>query len=264
MSVEWQATYTGYSPWARTCSQTQRIYGAEPDAARKFPVIVFTHATGSDLSGNLEGRQFVKLAAERGWVAAAPTYASSLTNSVGGVLAHAGCIFPASLTAVAARPKADLSRFVVAGFSQGGAIAMMARNYDARVAAAWVMGVSGPQTPAFISCEHGGFRKLPDARLRINVGQFDQEVADPSRTALEALTGDAGGLRTDGSGYYIVGNDEVQDEVADHCYRWYTQQTPASSCGKISTSPPDAGFVAPSRLPWSLLASLEWLQTRLT
>src|ERR1700744_4081106 len=108
-------------------------------------------------------------------------------------------------------PEADCSGGVgVSGFSQGGAIAVVAANYDSRVKAAWVMGVNGP-TPAMGLAPPAGTRVLPDDKIRDDLGQLDVTGGGGSpldTSALTALTGDSCGttyncLQPDGSGYYI-------------------------------------------------------------
>jgi pimeloyl-ACP methyl ester carboxylesterase len=284
--VPFQATYRGYNPWDEwngsqpdKCTESQPIYGSEPAAAGTYPVLLYMHGTYADWGGNQEGQRVVALAAAQGFVAPAPTYDSWLTLSPNGVDRHAQCMFSpaASANAVAqvcARAKADCSRgILVAGFSQGGAIAARAANFSGDVRAAWVMGVSGPAISAALAAP-AGTRVLPDDRVRIDVGEADVDTTDATTgkvtgmqlNALNAVSGSGCStpscLRPDGSGYYVVQNSDVADGVADHCY-WQSvaTQNPANSC--VWTPTFDPGFPPPSTKPWSLPANLDWLRAQL-
>lgn len=250
------------------CTGTQPVYGSEPVAAGRYPVVIYLHGTDADWSGNAEGKAIAALAASEGFVAAAFTYDSWLTGWWTPYMdAHARCMFSAgspgnALARLCARPKADCSRgVVVSGFSQGGVIAALARNYSPLVRAAWLIGVNGPVEPALLAAPAGG-RVLPDNRLRITVGRADADSLGP----LNQLTGQSCStspcLRSDGSGFYVVQHAQVADGFADHCY-WQSVNAawPYWSC----VSPPtfDPGFRPPSTLPWSLTANLDWLRTTL-
>jgi hypothetical protein len=247
------------------CTGTQPVYGSEPVAAGRYPVVVYLHGTMADWSGNAEGKAVAALAAAQGFVAAAFTYDSWLTGWWTPYMdGHARCMFDAgstgnALAKVCARPKADCSRgVVVTGFSQGGIIAALARNHSALVRGAWLNGVNGPVEPAMLAAPAGS-RALPDNRLRITLGRADAGNIG----ALNQLTGQACStspcLRPDGSGFYVVEHAQVADGFADHCY-WQSVNTawPYWSC---ATSPTfDPGFRPPSTLPWSLTANLDWLR----
>lgn len=251
-----------------TCTGAQPVYGSEPIAAGRYPVVVYLHGSTADWTGNAEGRAVAGLAASQGFVAAAFTYDSWLTGLWAPFMdGQARCMFSAgstgnALAKMCARPKADCSRgVVVSGFSQGGAIAALARNHSSLVRAAWLIGVNTPGEPAVLAAPAGS-RALPDDRLRITIGRGDVESLEP----LNQLTGQrclaSPCLRPDGSGYDVVEHAEVGDGFADHCY-WQSVTTarPYSSC----ESPPtfDPGFRAPSTLPWSLTANLDWLRGEL-
>jgi hypothetical protein len=284
--VQFQTTYRGYNPWDEwnasrldKCTDTQPIYGSEPAAAGTYPVLLYMHGTFADWVGNQEGQRFVALAAAQGFVAAAPTYDSWLTFSPNGVDRHAQCAFSPgeagnAVAQVCGRPKADCSKgILVAGFSQGGAIAARAANFAPTVRAAWPLGVNGPVVPAALAVP-AGTRVLPDDRIRINVGEADVDTTDATTgkvtgmqlSGLNALSGSncatASCLRPDGSGYYVVQNSEVADGVADHCF-WESvnSQNPANSC--VVTPTFDPGFPPPSTKPWSLSANLDWLRAQL-
>jgi hypothetical protein len=234
------------------------------------------HSTLANISANAEGRLITQLAAAQGFVALAPTYDSMNTNNLVGVDGHASCMFGSSNTNnvvsyACSLPESDCTNGVlVAGFSQGGAIALRAKNYDSQVAAAWAMGVSGPNIPEAVAT-FGGTRALSDNRLRIDVGQLDVTAggAQPlSLSSLNAITGDNCGaaydcLQADGSGYYVVSNAQVADGAADHCY-WMEVHDDWYSCTLHPTlAGLDPGFAPPSTQPWSLITNLDWLRSNL-
>ena len=266
-----QSTYRAYGAWDEgnsalpdKCTQTQAIYGSEPAAPGRYPVLVYLHGTLADWGNNVEGQRVAQLAARQGFVTAAFTYDSWVVNAVTGIDGNARCMFsPGSsgnaLASVCARPKADCSRGVaVAGFSTGGAIAARARNFAPQVRAAWLLGVNGPAVPEAVA-PPAGSRALPNNRVRIVVGR--SELADLS--ALNALTGSSCStspcFRANRSGYYVVPNAAVADGIADHCW-WQSvnRAVPTNSC--TWTPAFDPAFAPPSRAPGSLTTNLNWLR----
>jgi len=285
-TVQSQFTYSAYNAWTQwewwqpnKCTQTETVYVSQPATPGQYPVLIYMHGTWADWGGNQEGQRIAQLAAAQGFLVAAPTYASMLTLSPAGVNSQAQCVFGGSsrsdaLGQVCAMPQAACSLGVlVSGFSQGGAIAALGANYSPLITAAWLMGVSGPNVTAAIAAP-AGTRVLPNDRLRIDVGQADVQTTNPNTgqvtgmdlSALNAVTGltcsQSPCLQPDGSGYYVVTNSEVADGVAGHCY-WMgvNMSDPGNTCTLDPTF--DPGFVPPSTVPWSLLASLNWLRGEL-
>lgn len=270
-TAQFQSSYRAYGYWddwkwwlPDKCTQSQPIYGSEPSAPGRYPVLVYLHGILADWGGNVEGRRVAELAARQGFVTAAFTFESWVVNSIGGIDGNARCMFsPGSsgnaLANICARPKADCSRgVVVAGFSAGGAIAARARNFAPQVRAAWLLGVNGPAMSEALAAPAGS-RALPNNRIRMFVGRSD--VGD--LTALNRLTGRncsaSPCVGPDGSGYYVVQHSEVADGVADHC--WWQSVNPVVPTNSCTWSPTfDPGFVPPSGAPWSLTANLNWLR----
>jgi hypothetical protein len=273
-TVQFQSSYRAYGYWddwkwwlSDKCTLTQPIYGSEPSAAGRYPVLLYLHGVLADWGENVEGRRVAELAASQGFVTAAFTYDSWVVNSISSIDGNARCMFSPdssgnALANVCARPKADCSRgVVVAGFSAGGAIAARARNFAPQVRAAWLLGVNGPAIPEALAAPAGS-RALPNYRIRIFVGRSD--VVD--LTALNKLTGlncwtsPCGG--PGGSGYYVVEHSELADRVADHC--WWQSVSPVVPTNSCTWSPTfDPGFPPPSGAPWSLTTNLNWLRRTL-
>lgn len=284
--VSFDGTYRAYSLWDAwrgpqdACTQTQRIQGREPAGPGRFPVLLYLHGTLADWGGNKEGARIAELAASRGFVAAALTYDSWVASIPDTIDGNARCmVAPGSggdaLAQICARPKADCSLGVaVAGFSAGGAIAGRAANFDARIRAAWLMGVNGsPAAPAAGVAVPAGTRRLPDTRLRIAIGRSDVEVRDPvtgqvsmDLRGLNQMTGQhctsSPCLRANGSGYSVVQHSEVLDGVADHCW-WMSDNRVVPSNGCTWDPPLEPGFRPPSSGPWSAIAGIDWLRSRL-
>jgi dienelactone hydrolase len=276
-----KSSYSGLNPWvewetwltqAQKCTESQPIYGAQPSAAGKYPVVVYLHGTLSDWGGNPDGQKFAQLAAGQGFVAAAITYDSSMTLNTPDDQDHAYCMFNQShsgnpLNTICAMAKADCSKgILVTGFSQGGDIAVMSKNYNSNVQAVWGIGTSENTAP-FVA-PPAGIRALPNNKLRINIGQNDSFIYPNgfNPTNQIAMTGDNCGtsfqcLQADGSGYYIVQNSEVADGNADHCY-WMSVNTSTDSCTLTITNF-DPGFQPPATTSWSMITTLNWLRSQL-
>ena len=273
-TVQFQSSYRAYNYWDEwnsslpdKCTLSQPIYGSEPAAPGRYPVLLYVHGILADWGGNVEGRRVAELAASQGFVTAGFTYESWVVNSIPSIDGNARCMFsPGSrgnaLANICARPKADCSTGVaVAGFSAGGAIAARARNFASQVRGAWLLGVNGPAIPEALATPAGS-RTLANNRIRIFAGRSD--VAD--LTPLNRLTGQncsaSPCFRPNGSGYYVVQHSEVADGVADHCW-WQsvTQWAPTNSCTWNPTF--DPRFTPLGGAPWSLTTNLNWLRRTL-
>jgi len=270
------ATYTGQGAGASTCNTSFTLNGVEPSGAGTFPVFLYMIGTG-ETSTNASATAAVAGMGSRGFVAATIAYDSGTFSNCGVIQGKARCIFnPASPTsavsALCGRAKADCSKgIVVGGFSQGAVMATQAKNFDARVQAAWGTGDGVQYTALFnlSSCQANGNHALPSSRLRAIVGQRDQFVGNGAlgigagtaaavRTQLASLTGVSCGtaafdcLQSNGSGWYIVQNNQVQDGAADHCY----MRASGDCLGNQNNL--DAGWANGSD-PWELSANLDWL-----
>ena len=222
------ATYKGGSS---SCGTTYNIQGKEPSSTSRYPVFIYMVGT-SETYNNASALAAVDEMAGRGYVAATVQYASSSFGSCSTLTARSKCIFDSTsassaVAALCSRPAADCSKgIVVAGFSQGSILAILAKNYDSRVQAAYGLG-AGVQYSLYDlrACVAAGKRTLTSDRLRAVNGEADSFMGGSEssvRSQLQELTGrtctSTSCLSSNGSGWYIVKHAEVSDGTADHCY----------------------------------------------
>jgi hypothetical protein len=260
------ATYRGQGSGSSSCNTTFNISGQEPTTGTGFPVFVYVIGT-SETFTNASATAAVAGMGSRGYVAATVAYNSGTFSGCTTISGKARCMFDSAsatsaISTLCARPKADCSKgVVVGGFSQGAVIATLAKNFDARVQAAWGMG-DGVRYSFFnlTSCMGNGNRTLTSDRLRAVDGEKDQFIgpnANNVRSQFLTLTGLSCGtatscLQSNGSGWLIVTNGQVGDGSADHCYMRRT-----GDCGGSQNSL-DAGWQTGTD-PWTLNANLDWL-----
>ena len=289
----YESTYKGYNDstsWrskmtmAERCTDTQKIYGARPAAPGNYPTLIYLHGTFADFGKNKEGQQFVKRAAAQGYNAVALSYDSTGSLNEAGLQRHAYCMFDQNhpkdgLTATCASVGADCSNGVVlAGFSQGAAIATIAKNYNDKVKAVWGIGLSAyiyPKKKVYTDALPApyGTRVLANDKLVINMGQASnlskKNLIAEDMPSLKQLTGaDCGAnlqcLQQNGAGYYVVANAEVADGTADHAY-WMQVNKWNKGGLSFTTSPKefDPGFQPPATTEWSMTRNLNWLRSQL-
>jgi hypothetical protein len=222
------ATYKGGSS---SCSTVYNIQGKEPSSTSRFPVFVYMVGT-SETYNNASALAAVDEMASRGYVAATVQYPNSSFGACSTLTTRAKCIFDAAsassaIQALCSRPAADCAKgIVVSGFSQGSILAILAKNFDTRVQAAYGLG-AGVQYSSYDlrACVANGKRALPGDRLRAVNGEADSFMGSSEssvRGQLVELTGlsctSTSCFRANNSGWYIVKHAEASDGNADHCY----------------------------------------------
>jgi hypothetical protein len=267
--TSFSATYNGAGTSGGTCTSTYNISGMEPTTTGTYPVFVYMVGTNETYT-NASAMEAVKRMAGKGYVAASVEYASSAFGTCSQIGAKASCAFSpgnaaSAITQLCTRGKADCSKgIVVAGFSQGSIMAILAKNYDSRVQAAYGMG-AGVQYSTYDlrACVANGNRTLPSDRLRAvngEVDNFNGGSATAARSQLQELTGmncgstAYGCLAANNSGWLIVKNSQVADRSADHCYMRRTGDCFGSQ------SSLDAGWQSGTQ-NWELESNLNWLTT---
>jgi hypothetical protein len=243
------------------------IQGVEPDTAGKFPVFIYAVGT-TETFNNATALAAINGMASRGYVAATVNYSNGSFGNCNTLSGRARSIFDqananSAVTKLCARGKADCNKgIVVGGFSQGSVFATLARNFDTRVRAAYGMGTHASYSFFNLnSCMSNGNHAISNTRLRIVDGESDTfggGNAGANRTDNQRVTGFNCGtsafscLQTNGSGWIIVRNNEVQDGSADHCYA-----RRSGGCTGNQNSL-DQGF-ATGTAPWQLNANLNFL-----
>jgi hypothetical protein len=227
------STYNGASTTGGSCSMSYNISGVEPSGTGPFPVFIYLVGT-NETYNNAAAMAAVNDMASKGYVAATVDYAASQFGTCSVLSGKSSCVFNpnSTLSAVSqlcSRAKADCSKgIVVGGFSQGSILALLAKNYDARVQAVYGTGMSNVYaTYDLSSCVSNGKRSLPSDRLRAVDGELDnfaggsQSAVQSSLQNVTGLTCAAGSTActtANGSGWIIVKNNQVADGSADHCY----------------------------------------------
>jgi hypothetical protein len=257
--------YNGTSFFGGGCSAKQSLIGHEPSAAGKYPVAVWLTGTAADYAG--EGAlAFTRSMASLGFVSASVEYTNGTYPSCSTLTTRASCVFnkSSSSSAIAklcARPKADCSKgIVVAGISQGANIASLAKNYDSRARAAYLL--SNVVTPSFYdntSCLKNSATTFAPNQVRTVSAEADEFMSGISETRSNLVTASGFScsgnncLQSDGSGWYIVTNGEVSDGKADHCYLLN---------GGCSSDAIDPRYET-STAAWSGWTNLKWLAGRI-
>ncbi|MGE5452666.1 MAG: hypothetical protein ACM3VZ_12605 [Acidobacteriota bacterium] len=266
-TTSFAASYNGASIAGGSCGSTYSISGVEPSSTGTYPVFVYMVGT-SESYNNASAMAAVKAMAAKGYVAATVDYATSQFGTCSVLSAKSSCIFSpnSSVGAVAAlcsRAKADCSKgIVVGGFSQGSVLALLAKNFDARVQAAYGMGMSNVYaTYDLSSCVSNGNRTLKSDRLRAVDGELDNFAGGNQsavQKSLQNVTGQNCGAgsysctSSNGSGWIIVKNSQVKDGSADHCFMRASGDCFGSQ-GSL-----DSGWQS-GTANWELDANLQWL-----
>lgn len=232
-TTSFASSYNGAGTSGGSCAMSYSIAGVEPSGTGPYPVFIYIVGT-SETYNNASAMAAVNDMASKGYIAASVDYAASQFGTCSVLSAKSSCMFNpnSALSAVSqlcSRSKADCSKgIVVGGFSQGSILALLAKNFDARVQAAYGMGMSNVYSMYDLSsCVSNGNRTLPSDRLRAVDGEKDnfaggtQSAVQNSLqnvTGLKCAAGSYACMNSNNSGWMIVKNSQVTDGSADHCY----------------------------------------------
>jgi len=242
-----------FDPTSGTCSTPTvpnrvPMHVRQPSGTDTYPVFLFLPGTGRD-ADNPTAIALIERAAGRGFVAASAEYAS-LSNHLSppepcyNYDGKASCTFQVdapeapeaalnllcndlTVTGAAAGLRVDCSKgIVVAGFSQGGGLAMLAQDHHAGVDAAWVISFHDQTLidPVPLECLHHDERSLPQDALRLILGEDDWVLRTPHQPHLEDVTGRSCPTNTetcfdaDDSGWGRVRNSECASGSCGHEY----------------------------------------------
>jgi hypothetical protein len=207
---------------------------------------------------------------KRGYVSATVQYPNgTYPFSCSTMTQRAKCLFDSTsahsaVSQICSRAKADCNGrgILVSGFSQGANLSSLAKNYDSRVHAAYLLGHGGIGASGINlqSCLQKSANVFAMNQMRVVDGESDQffgSNASGVRNQLNIATGLSctgyNCLQADGSGWYMIANSEVQDGTADHCYFYSGANFTCSSYSSMDSGW-DTGSVA-----WEKMADLTWL-----
>ena len=264
--------YLGYNWVTGQNDRQQSILYQFPDPARfgpgPYPVFMWIPAT-YEFYVDAMSVSFVNQMAARGFVAASVQYHNlNAIQACPDYIVRAKAIFEATRLTSAAGVLCSLSGvncgrgIVTAGMSQGGMIAVLAKNYAPRVEAVFAMSISNYNQNGIgvdlSSCMDKPYTAIPANRLTIVNGQDDPYFG--GQAPLEKVSGftcPAGAFQCwspdgSGAGWYRVQDAFVTDGNADHCYQMV---------GDCSLTVFDTNWYFPSAHNWSLKPNLDWLST---
>ncbi len=235
------------------------IVGREPDLPGAHPVFLFVGDRGAPFDAPL-ALAWIDAMARAGFVAAALQYMDGGAADCDALRAKAGVAFMGGVDQACGRARSDCSQgLVVAGHGQGGWLALLARDVDLDIDAAFASAVGtdpevGPSVQTCVATE----RTLPFNRIRIVNGASDASWGPTMRAQLNRITmsdcsaGVTDCLAGDGSGWYLVDDLETTDGNADRCF--FNDSDGSMPC----TSPIDPMWASTSGR-WGLDASVQWL-----
>ncbi|MBX3623102.1 MAG: hypothetical protein KF891_24300 [Rhizobacter sp.] len=264
-------TYKGGSTSA--CGTTFSISGKEPTASGKYPVYVHIGGTVEPYN-SAWAMAAVNAMAAKGFVAATVQYDNGSFGTCTTISQRAKCIFNpnnvnSAIARLCSRAKADCSKGIVTGgLSQGSIISVLSRDFDSRIRASMGQGTGTTYTVAYnlSSCMVNGRHAQPGNRLRIINGERDMFVGGTeaiARSQAALVTGfNCSGtqcLQSNGSGWVVVKDYQVNDFYADHCFMglgtWGAQCT-----GILAV---DTNYQYGSAA-WALPATTNWLKSFVT
>jgi pimeloyl-ACP methyl ester carboxylesterase len=281
-TVEFNGVHRNAMPWELTgCDDSPQgfdryYYGREPATAGEYPLFVYLIGMGAD---GPEGHKFitamtaVERAAERGFVAATVGYTNGFADglSCASMSDKARCMFDpnrsnGAIKQICDRTKADCNQgIVVMGHSLGGGVAILARNFDARVRA--VVSIGTEATGA--ACLEHDQRSLPQNRHYALLGEADLFNFGPAE--LNIMTGlscpatatscsVAPGAAMPSAGWYIVQHEQVQDGFAGHCHMLNGNIVSGSmTSDNCVANDVDDNWEFSTTQPWTLDPMLDWL-----
>jgi len=264
-------TYLGYNPSTGKNNATYNILYQLPNPALfgpgPYPVFIATPGTMEPYN-DPQSQSFMQVMAAQGFLAATVQYNNNEAVQIcSSYTERAQSVFDSTVSTSAVGvlchlPGAACSKGIVtAGMSQGGILAVLAKNYAPQVAATFAMSVSDYSQEGNVNlaaCLDKAHTAIPANRLMIVNGQADQIFG--GQQPLENVSGYTCPTGTyqcwspdgNGAGWYIVQNWQVTDGVADHCYQL------VGGCTGHSFDP---NWYLPSTYDWSLLPNFEWLAT---
>ena len=270
-TTSFSTSYAGESLGICNSFTRESIFGYEPTTSGTYPVFVYVTGTTMPFKGP-EAMALIQDMAARGFVAATVEYDNLLYPLECGLMqARARCIynknsFDSAISRICGRSKAACSTkgIVVSGFSQGANIGSLAKNYDSRVRAAYLIGHGGigALNLPLQGCLQASANDFANNQMRVINGENDGFFGgDPDgvRNQLQIATGVScpgswNCLQPDGSGWAMVRASELADGTADHCYYYVNG---GLTCAPAPIDPAWSGSAA-----WARPADLNWLASK--
>jgi hypothetical protein len=240
-----------------------------PDPAKfgfgPFPLFIWMPGTGEPYRDVL-AFTFVNQMARRGFVAASVDYHNTYAfQRCSEYTARAAGIYerrPTSAVGVlCGLPGVSCGKGIVtAGISQGGALAILAKNYAPDVSAVYAISISLTLAGAIdlSSCLRDENTAIPSNRLTIINGEGDalfsgqDPLMDVSGIRCPPGTFQCWSEDGSGAGWYVVQDSQVEDGNADHCY------VVLGDCVTFLRLDRNWSW---GTYNWSLKPSLDWLAT---
>jgi hypothetical protein len=270
-----QTAYMTYNSATAAFDLSKPIRYQLPDPKKfgggPYPVFMWSPGTWEVYNDPLSMR-IVGEMADRGFVAATIAYDywgdNTLSRECTSIRHQTQGVYDASretsaVAVLCALPNADCGKgLVVSGISQGGFLAVLARNYAPDVDAVFALSMSDFNKSANVSmasCSDKQYTAIAANRLTIVNG-----VSDPKFGGQQPLENVSGFTCPDGAtqcwspdnsgaGWYIVQDSQVVSGQAGHCYML------VNGCSPMERG--DPGWMPPATSNWSLAPNLDWLRT---
>lgn len=256
-------SYLGSLNNGQACSTQYPTIGFEPVAQRGARHPLFLYFVGTAFSADDPAARHdheaalavTEAMARRGFVALSVSYDNGALAWLSDHKHQLACLFSSQeglLAKACDLPQVDCELGIGTwGHSQGGYVAVMARNHEPRVRAAWATGYGGDASSM-----------LSKQRLRVVNGEAD--TSNGTASVLNGITGLSTAecpepdrcLRKDGSGWIIVRKKDLTDAAgssADHC--WFYKASCGASDFRLEPSWTDPR----SDRPYALEANADWV-----
>jgi hypothetical protein len=267
-------TYEGFNALTNDFNQKFPIVYSLPNASQfgpgPYPVFLWIGGTfelyddplASFLMTEMNLRGFLAASVaydNTEWVQTCSAYAPRAQGIFSSSQANTAAQAVCSLSSANCNP-ANKGGIVLMGASQGGLLAVQAKNYNPNVQAVYAMSI-GDYAPAvydYFPCVDKPNTAFPSSKMTVIDGQND-EIFQPVQPELQNITGLAcpsGSIQCwnpdgSGGGWYIVQNSEVQSGDANHCY--FISNSDCIAIGDITWM-----FGSEN---WSVGPNLDWLAT---
>jgi hypothetical protein len=232
-------TYLGYNSATGTNDRPYSILYQFPDPSKSgsgpYPLFMWTPGTFQVYSGNMSTLLLNQMSA-RGFVAAAVQYDNrAFSQNCNDSTAKAKSIYDATRSTSAMGVMCSIAGVncaagvVTMGISQGGAMAILAKNYAPDVRSTLAMSITdtrgqGDDAVNFTACTAKPNTAIPADRLMIINGLSDPltggqvPVMRVSGIVCGQPSQQCWSASMNGAGWYLVRDFQVVDGFADHCY----------------------------------------------